>query len=135
MTDQKYLSVSTPSGAEKLTEKMREIELKAKEGEVEKQAAVGGFPYINLVGFPISPEAISLIPKPQALELKVLCFISAGEEVRIGAVNPGLPAIKEVLYQVEERTGAKGAVYLISAHSFETAVKLYDALPTIRTIT
>ncbi|TAK05070.1 type II/IV secretion system protein [Patescibacteria group bacterium] len=135
MADEKLPSLSAPSGAEKLTEKMREIELKAKEREVEQQAAVGGFPYINLVGFPISPEAIILIPKPQALELKVLCFLSAGEEVRIAAVNPGLPAIQEVLYQVEERTGAKGAIYVISEHSFETAAKLYDALPTIRKIT
>lgn len=135
MADQKPLSVSSPSQADKLTEKMHEIGLKAKEQEVEQQAAVGGFPYINLVGFPISPEAIALIPRPQAKELKVLCFLSAGDEVRIASVNPGLPAIKEVLYQVEERTGAKGAVYLISEHSFVTAEKLYDALPTIRTIT
>ncbi len=134
MAEPKLPNISEGAPAEKLAERMKEIDIKAKEQEIERQSAVAGFPYINLAGFPISPEAIALIPKEQALQHKALCFLSTGDEVRIGAVNPGDAAVQELLYQVQERANSKGALYLVSPHSFETAVKLYDALPVIRKV-
>lgn len=122
------------STQKKFEEKMGEIRQKEKEAEIKAASAAQGYPYINLVGFAISPEALSLLPKERTLTLKAVVFLFTGTEVRIGALDPTNPEINEVLFQITERTHTKGATYAISEHSFNTAIKLYDALPTPRKI-
>lgn len=119
---------------EKFSRRMEEIRIKQKEAETKAKAAVAGFEHIDLVGFPISPEALTLIPKAQAEKEKVVSFLFTGSEVRIGAVDPGREEIKEIAYQIGERSHARVGVYMISEHSFENALKIYDKLPEIRTI-
>ncbi|MDP3244656.1 MAG: GspE/PulE family protein [bacterium] len=119
---------------EKFEAKMEEIKLKEKERETEAQARAQNLNYINLKGFPISPEALSLIPKEQAQKTQTICFLSSGHEFRFGSLNPADPTVKEVLWQVAERTHGKGDVYLISRESFNFAFALYDKLPTPRVI-
>lgn len=125
-----------PAGApeEKLKERLEEIELKAKEDEVKKRATLLSLPYINLVGFAISPEAIGQIPETQARELGVICFLNALGEVRVGAVDPTRPELKELIFQLEERTHGKVALYIISQFSLLRSLKLYAALPKIKPI-
>ncbi len=118
----------------KLSEKMREIEIKAKERETEKRASALGLPYINLYRFAISPETLVLVPKEQAAALKAICFLNLNDEIRLGAVEPENPAVKELLYQLQERARANGQLYAISENSFANALKLYDALPQIKKI-
>lgn len=126
--------IAESATAERLGEKMQAIELRAKEQEVAVKAASMGVPYIDLVGFAISPEALSLVPREQAEALQAICFLSTGDEVRVGAVDPTTPDVQELLHQVRERANSNGAVYMVSPHSFRTAIKLYDALPRIRKI-
>ncbi|MEK7516400.1 MAG: GspE/PulE family protein [Patescibacteria group bacterium] len=127
-------TLGTAETAEKFEEKMQEIRIKEREEETKRTAAGLGVPYISLVGFPISPEAIGSIPKPQAATLKVLCFLNTGAEIRVGAVDPQRPELKELLFQLEERFRGKTGLYIISEHSFEEGFKLYDIIPEIRKI-
>ncbi len=120
---------------EKFEEKMNEIRLKEKEAQTKARAASLGFEHINLEGFPISPEALTLIPREQANDQKVVAFLYSGEEVRVGAVNPTNPEIDEIKFQVAERVHANVKVYMISEHSFELAEKMYDSLPDVKKIT
>jgi len=120
---------------EAFEEKMKDIAQKAKEKEVAAQAASLGFPYLDLVGFPIGPETITSIPKEISAQLKAVCFLNTGEEVRVGAVDPQNAEVKEILFQIQERShGAGGAIYMISERSFAAAFKLYEALPVIKKI-
>jgi type IV pilus assembly protein PilB len=119
---------------EKFEEKMQAVRIKEKENEVRQKAASAGFEYINLVGFPISPEALELVPREQSRKLKVIAFLYTGTEVRLGSVDPSDPAIAEVAYQVQERTHGNIKTYMISEHSFERSEKLYDALPEVKTV-
>jgi len=123
-----------PTVSEKLDEKMAILLLKEKEQDIKRQAQTSGVPYLNLKGFPISPEALRLIPLSQAKELHVIAFINTGSDIRIGSTNPALPAIKELLYQLEERTKAHGAIYQISEESLRVGLASYDTLPTIKPI-
>lgn len=129
-------SSSTPLPPdEQLAEKMREIGEKSVEKIIAEQAALQGVPYINLVGFPIGQEAIALIPKEQAAQLRAVCFFANDEEIRVGAVTPTDSAVAEALYQAQERGNARGgAVYAISEKSFASAFKLYDSLPVIKNV-
>ncbi len=124
--------ISSQADKEKFEDKMSELDLKAKEKKVEEQAVQLGVPYINLVGFPISPEALKLIPEEIAKSKQAICFFYLGQEFRLGALNPKDPAIAELVFQIGERTHARGVVYLISAHSFERAFQAYKTLPKLR---
>jgi len=119
---------------EKFEEKMSAIALKEKEKVAEAKAANLGFPYINLKGFPISPETLTSIPKEIAEALKVICFLNTGTEIRIGAIDPTQDQVKELLLSLEDKFHGHGEIYLISEHSFTLAFKLYAALPTIKKI-
>ncbi len=120
---------------EKFAEKIGDIRLKEKEAEVAKAAAKAGFPYTNLFAFPIGPETIATVPRGQAEQLGLVCFLNAGAEIRLGAVDPGRPEIEELRYQLAERFKANAVVYMISENSLANALRIYDALPSVRAIT
>ena len=130
----KMPSVASPDAQAKFASKMRELDLQAKERETAKRAAALGVSYINLKGFPISPEALVLISREQAEALKCVVFLQTGDEVRVAAIDPSRDDVKEAAYQVGERAGANVGLYIISEESFAHALKLYDTLPKVRKI-
>ena len=131
-------TASAPAGAATastaLTDKMHEVRLKERESETEMLARKSGVSYVNLKGFPISPDALRQIPKEQAEALKTVCFLYTGTEVRLASANATSPAVKELVYQIGERTKANSGVYQISDESFRIALKAYDTLPIIKAI-
>ena len=54
----KLPSVTSADAQAKFSAKMRELDLQAKERETAKRGQLLGVAYINLKGFPISPEAL-----------------------------------------------------------------------------
>jgi type IV pilus assembly protein PilB len=124
--------VASDETSKKYDTTMSEIRLKEQEDETKKKAAALSVSYIDLKGFPISPEAIGSIPEEQAQELKAVCFFNSEEETRIGALNPADEKIKELVYQLEEKTHGHAVVYLISENSFNNAIKIYAAIPKIK---
>lgn len=127
-------SLSTQTVEEKLSEKMTEVRLLELEAIAKEEADGLHIGYVTLKGFAISPEALTLIPLPQATALKVVCFLFTGPELRVGAVNPSSEEVKELVFQLGERHKTHAELYKISEHSFEHAIKLYEALPKIKPI-
>lgn len=120
---------------EKFDDKMEELRLKNIEKLARQKAAAEGFEYIDLKGFPISPEALQLMPRVQSRELKLVAFLYNGKEVRFGAVEPTDKRIDEAVYQVKERCHPDNSkTYLISDTSYAHAEKLYDSLPEVKEI-
>jgi type IV pilus assembly protein PilB len=130
----KLPSITSDEAKEKFADKMKELELQAKERETAKRGAGLGVPYINLKGFPIVAEALVMIAQEDAARLKTIAFLQSGDEIRVGATDPTNAEVKELVFQLGERHGAKTGLYIISQHSFEHAYKLYDTLPKIRKI-
>jgi type II secretory ATPase GspE/PulE/Tfp pilus assembly ATPase PilB-like protein len=123
----------TPSTQEKFDAKMREMDIKSKEEETASRAGTLNLPYISLSAFPISAEALKVIPEADAREKKVICFYFAPDDLRIG-ITDLTPEIEEFAYQLGERHHAKAQIYLISEHSLEAGLKLYATLPIIKPI-
>lgn len=127
------VEVSSDDVEEKLQTKIHEIKQKKVEELTQQRAANEGSPYINLKGFPVSPEALVLISEEEARKLKAVCFFLNDTEIRVGAIDPAKEGIAELLKRLEENSRAKTDVYLISETSFEAALKLYAMLPKHRT--
>ncbi len=126
--------LSDKDTSDKLSEKMGTIALRERETETERSAQVSNTPYVNLKGFPISPDALVLIPEEQAKQVKAVCFVFTGPELRIGTTQPEDPRIKELAFELGERHKTNSAVYLISAESLAQGLKMYEALPKIKPI-
>ncbi|MFA5175395.1 MAG: ATPase, T2SS/T4P/T4SS family [Patescibacteria group bacterium] len=127
------VATGNKNAKEKLENKMAEIGVKEKEEIVAGQAASLGLPYINLKGFPISSEALRVIPEEIAKNKKVICFLFTPGEMRFGCVECD-EEIKEMIYQFGERHHANAAIYLISEFSLESGIKLYANLPVVRPV-
>ncbi len=108
--------------------KQEEIKIKEIEKQTEAQAKSNGLDYINLFGFPISPEAIALIPEEVARELKLVCFFYDGKNIRLACLEQ-TAEVTEELARLSEQYFAAGRIYLISKNSFEYALAEYKNVP------
>lgn len=127
----KRIVLSNSDAQEKLSEKIGNIRLREKEEATQRMASATGAPYIDLKGFPISPDALRLVPEDQANALKVVAFLFTGSELRIGAVDPENEKVKELAYELGERHKTNAGLYQISEESLTQGIKLYAALPKI----
>lgn len=120
--------------ASKLQRRQKEIQIKEVEKFTKQQASQLGLSYIDLVGFPISPEAIALIDEEESKQLKTVCFFYNGKNLRLGCVEPST-AIKEKLNELTEKYFCEGKLYLISDNSFEYALEVYKSVPKVKILT
>jgi len=128
----KVPKVSSDEVSEKFESKMKSIGIKEKEKEAQVKAKMDGFQYIDLKGFPISPETLSVFSESQAQEFKAICFFRGSNDVRIGAVNPRDKKLLAIAKKIEKENKVDVKIYLISQHSFDSAFKLYQVIPKIR---
>lgn len=120
--------------ADKFAKKMGEVAVKEKERETMRMGASLSLPHIDLDKFPISQEALRQIPREDAERLGTVCFYYTTEEFRLGSVNPEKEEVKELLRKMGEDRGAEGGLYVISQHSFDKVLELYNRLPVIKPI-
>ncbi len=128
------LRLSSDEVAEKFKKKSQQVSTQEREKETEILAARFGLPYIDLDKFPISHEALRQLPREEVERLGTVCFYFTPENIRLGTLQPDNQEVQELLWQLEERTHAEAALYVISPKSLERVLKLYATLPTIRPI-
>lgn len=116
---------------DKFSKKQDEIKAKEIERLVEKTASLSGLPYINLSGFPISPEALSLIEEESAKNLKAVCFYYDGKNIKIGTTdnNQDVENLRQIL---NEKYFTDSSIFLISENSLSHALSLYASLPKLK---
>jgi len=131
MADTQNINIGRGNASEKLASKLSAIQLKEKEQEVEAQANKLGLSYINLDKFPVSQDAIKIIPREQAESLQTVCFLYTGDEMRLGSLNPSNPQVTNLAKELGEKHHARIKIYLISQNSFDLSFKIYDKIPTI----
>lgn len=126
--------IDSESAQAKFQSKQKQIKIKEMERKAEWEAADLGVSYLDLFGFPVSPEALSMISEDDARKLKAVCFFYDGKKIRLGAVNPNNKEVTDMLQKLCTEFYCDGQVYLISQNSFDYALELYKAIPKIREI-
>jgi len=127
-------SFSDESAQSKFAEKQEEIKKKEIERLAKQKAAKLGIPYIDLTGFAISPEALSLITEEDARKLSTVCFYYDGKSLRLASTQPNDEKVKNLLTRLKEKYYCQGIIYLVSNYSLEFALKLYKTIPAPREI-
>ena len=126
---------STDENAQvKLAHKEADIKRKEVESSIKQESVKIGIPYFNLIGFPIGPEVLSLIPEDESKRLKLICFYYDGKSMRIGAIEPKSSEAQNLLQQLIKKYHCGGSIYMISKYSLEYGLKLYKSLPKRREI-
>ncbi len=126
------LHLASSEVEERLHDKMQEIGLRERERATAVRAESLSLGYINLRGYPIDADTILIVPREDCRKLQVVCFFSSGKEMRIGAVDPKNPDVTNLIDRLAGELHAHIEIYLISPASFAWAMKLYDAVPTVR---
>lgn len=115
----------------RFAKKQDEIKAKEIEKQTELQAKSLGLPYVNLFGFPISPEALMLIQEQRARELNLVCFFYDGKNIRLACLEPS-PQILEEVRLISEQYFADSRLYLVSKNSLNSALDAYKNIPKIK---
>lgn len=119
------------SVAGRFAKKQEEIKLKEIEKQTNLKAQSMGLDYINLFGFPVSAEALSLLPEDLSGEMKAVCFYYDGKNIRIGCLE--LTAeIKALAEQLAEQYFSTVKLYLISPTSLSYALNEYKKIPKVK---
>ncbi|PKM91565.1 hypothetical protein CVU82_03145 [Candidatus Falkowbacteria bacterium HGW-Falkowbacteria-1] len=119
----------------KFAVKQKEIELKEVERQTQTKASTLGLSYVDLFAFPVSPEAIALIPEEEAEKEKLVCFYYDGENIRVGTTRPENPKIKEMEEYLNKTYFTTSKAYLISENSFKCAMDVYKTIPKVSKVT
>ena len=117
------------SAQAKLLSKQEEIKNKEIEKRTQANAQSLGLSYIDLVGFPISSEALSLIPEEEAIENKVICFFYDGENIRVATSNPHNEKVDEIIESLNKKYFTKSSLFLVSPRSLQEALLVYKNIP------
>lgn len=134
MTDSGHkqsLHIASADAEERLSDKIKDIRIKEREQLTRAEADSLSMPYINLQGFPIAPETLGLLSKEEATAAQMIPFFLHENELRFGMMDPANPRVEPTIEAVRKNTKNryKTVPYLISEHSFDFALRLYDAIP------
>lgn len=128
-------SLLNPTGDEKsvagvFAKKQKEIKIKEEEKETQRAAQALGLSYINLIGFPISPEALGLISESEATKLDAICFYYDGKNIRLACLEPSA-SVRTKLEELGKKYHSKTGLYLVSRNSFNYALDAYKTVPRV----
>ena len=134
MADSEGQSANNESAAAKFKVKEKQLKIKELERLTKQAAEAAGLLYVNLVGFPISPEALVLISEEQAKELSSICFFYDGQHIRLGSLTPDDEAVKKLAGELKEKYFCEVRIYLITENSFNYGLEMYKTIPKVREV-
>jgi len=122
------------SATAKFASQSKKIKVKELERLTKQAADSVGLSYVDLVGFPISPEALVLIDEKEAGELKAICFFYNGENIRLASLEPRAEEVLALAKRLGEKYFCSVDTYLISANSLAYGLKMYKTIPKAREV-
>ena len=126
--------VASSEARQRLDEKIQHLDVQEKEKQTQAQASTLGLNYIDLQGFPINPDSISVIPQATAVRLGLVCFWYSIDDLRLGITNSNSEELRAYAASLGREHYATPVLYLISEASFKSALKVYERAPKFRKV-
>lgn len=98
------------------------------ERHAEERAKKLNLEYINLVGYPVSPEILALIPSDQALTNFAVSYLRVGNTVKVATSQPNNPALTKLFEQLKAATKYDYKITYCSETSIRYALSLYAVM-------
>jgi type II secretory ATPase GspE/PulE/Tfp pilus assembly ATPase PilB-like protein len=127
-------SVNDESAAAKFSVKQKVLKIKELERLTKQRAENLGLPYIDLVGFPISPEALVLVDEAEAKELRTICFFYNGKSIRLASLEPEDGKVRELAVRLADKFFSEINVYLVTENSLDYGLNMYKIIPKVKPI-
>lgn len=127
-------SLNDESPAAKFSVKEKKLKIKELERLTKQAADDVGLPYVDLSGFPISPEALILIDEAEAKTLGTLCFYYDGKNIRLASLEPQAEKTQNLAKQLSEKYFSEVNIYLITENSFNYGLEMYRTIPKVREV-
>ncbi len=112
--------------AQDLLKAIKFISREEEEKIAREKAQVAGLPYVYLVGYPVKPAVLQLIPKEQAHQYQVVAYDEIGGRIRVATPTPENPAFLPFLKQLAQATGREFLPAVCSATSLRYFLKQYE---------
>ena len=132
--DQSGQSLNDESAAAKFSVKEKKLKIKELERLTKQAADTAGLPYVDLFGFPISPEALVLIDEAEAKALSAICFYYDGKNIRLASLEPQDEKVAALAKKLSEKYFAEANLYLVTENSFNYALEMYKTIPKVREV-
>ncbi|MFH1233797.1 MAG: GspE/PulE family protein [Patescibacteria group bacterium] len=124
--------INDESMQSKFNNAQQKVKIKEVERAIQKKATSLGISYIDLIGFPISQEAIILLSEEKARNLATVCFYYNGKRLRLATVQPNNEEVMALIKELSDKYFCQAEIYLISEHSLNYALNIYKAIPHFR---
>lgn len=105
------------------------LEIFSREGEermVKERSGKLNIPYVNLIGYPFTPDVLSVIPKEQSRGHKIVSFYRLNDQVKVATATPEDPTLIPFLKELSAATNLKFYLYLCSASSMQYGLTQLD---------
>lgn len=126
--------VNDESAAAKFKVKEKKLKIKELERLTKQAADAAGLLYVDLFGFPISPEALVLIDETEVKALETLCFYYDGKNIKLASLAPQDEKVQALAKSLSEKYFSEVSVYLITENSFNFGAKIYKTMPKVREV-
>ncbi len=96
---------------------------------VRSKAKKAKLPFVRLIGYPISPEVLTIVPEDLAQKHGVIAYLRAGHKVRLGVTDPGTKDTEQTIATLQQNTPYEFLVSVIGDDSYRYALQLYQEIP------
>lgn len=107
-----------------LKEELAQYQREAEEREAEEKANSLNLKYLNLLGYPIDPEALALLEKKLAEEARLIPVKEDGKKIEIACFDPNLPKAKKIIDSFKNE-GYAVTLFIVSFSSLKYAWNFY----------
>ena len=84
--------------------------------------------YVNLIGYPVAPDVLHIIPKEEAFVHEVIAYLRMGKTIRVVSDRPADPGLKEYIAKLKLATQNEIVLSLCSNTSMRYGLTLYQTL-------
>lgn len=115
-----------------IKDKIYYLSREQEEKHTEELAKKLNLPYINLAGYPLTEEILSIIPEENVIQYQIVPYLKLGKRVRVGAIEPNNKNIINFLTQFGKEIGLAFEITVISKTSFLFGVTKYEEIRRVK---